>query len=268
MNAGKVDATLLNDTGITWTLLATLYLRAWESRQERHILGDHYAAAALDRIDYDFSSFKRKLQPQGNQYLVALRARQLDEWSINFLALHPDATVLQLGCGLDSRMLRLAPPAPARWFDVDIPKVIDVRRQLYPERDGYQTIGSSVTDPDWLDQVPADRPVLVVAEGLLMYLKEDEVRDLLQRLTDRFDSGQLIFDGIAPWLVRLSKIGHWGVGDGHQLEKWNPRLHLVEQVSFGSRYDLIPSRFYRGVYRLGDAIGPWRRMFREYRFTF
>src|SRR3954453_12073930 len=179
MNAGKVDVTGLNDDAVAWTSLATLYLRAWESRAERSILGDHWAAEAVDRIDYDFAKLHKRLWPQANQFLVALRAKQLDDWSAGFLARHSEATVLQLGCGLDSRMLRLDPPAAVRWFDLDVPQIMDRRRRLYPERDGYQMIGASVNDPGWLRQLPADRPVLIIAEGLLMYLTENDVRRLL-----------------------------------------------------------------------------------------
>jgi len=268
MDGGKVDATGLGDD-VTWTLLGTLYLRAWESRAERSILRDHWAAEAVDRIDYDFARLSKRLRPQSNQFLVALRASQLDEWSAAFLARHPDATVLQLGCGLDSRMLLIDPPPVARWFDVDLPKVINVRRQLYPEHDRYHMIGASVTDPDWLGRVPADRPALIIAEGFLMYLAESDVRRLLQRLTDHFRSGELIFDGVAPWLTRLAKRAHWwGLRDGRELERWNPRLRCVEQLAFTTRYAKIPVRSYRALYRLGNAIPGWRNMFRHYRLTF
>jgi O-methyltransferase involved in polyketide biosynthesis len=268
MNAAKVDFTDLNDDAVMWTSLATLYLRAWDSHAKRSILGDHWAAEALDRIDYDFAKFKKRLRPQSNQFLVALRAKQLDDWSAAFLARHPDATVLQLGCGLDSRMLRLDPPVAVRWFDLDVPQIIDRRRRLYPERDRYQMIGASVNDPGWLSQLPADRPVLIIAEGLLMYLAENDVRRLLQRLTDHFNSGELAFDGVAPWLTRLSKAAHWGIRDGREIERWNPRLRCVEQPSFTTHFEKIPVRRYRALYRLGNSIPACRNMFREFRFTF
>jgi O-methyltransferase involved in polyketide biosynthesis len=66
---------------------------------------------------------------------------------------------------LDSRVFRLDPNAPVRWFDVDYPEVIEVRRRLYPQRAGYRMIGSSVTDPGFLDGVPRNRPAMIVAEG-------------------------------------------------------------------------------------------------------
>jgi O-methyltransferase involved in polyketide biosynthesis len=137
--------------------------------------------------------------------------------------------VLHLGCGLDGRVFRLDPPPSVLWFDIDQPGVIELRRRLYDETEHYRMVGSSVTDPGWLDQIPAGRPTLVVAEGLLMYLRQDEVRQLLQRLTDRFGCGEMLFDTlhpIAPWPSKVATKGivKWGIGDTRTLEVWNPRL--------------------------------------------
>lgn len=268
MNPERVDVSDLEDDGITWTLLGTLYLRAWESRLPQPILGDHYAAEAVERIDYDFASLDKRLRPRGNQFLVALRAKRLDEWSADFLARHPDATVLQLGCGLDSRMLRLEPPAGVRWFDLDIPKVVAVRRRLFAQQAGYHLIGASVTDPDWLTEVPADRPVLVIAEGLFPYLPADELRRLLQRLTDRFDTGELIFDAMAPWVTRLAKPFVWGTRDAAELERWNPRLRRLAAAPFATDHRRIPVPAYRRLFGFMNATPGLRKTYVEYRFGF
>jgi O-methyltransferase involved in polyketide biosynthesis len=260
----KIDVAALAGDEVGWTLLGTLYLRAWESRGEHPILGDHRAAEALGRIAYDANLLHRRTRPEGNQYLVGMRGRRLDDWSADFLARHPDAVVLHLGCGLDSRAFRLAPPAPAEWFDVDLPAVIAVRRRLYDDGERYRMLAASVTDPGWLDAVPTGRPVLVVAEGLLMYLDEDDVRALLVRLANRFDRGELVFDGMAPWLTRLVGPTRWGIADGRALEAWEPRLHLLEQLPVGADFERIPDRTYRLVWRLGWPA--WRRMLQTYRF--
>ncbi|WP_157250231.1 class I SAM-dependent methyltransferase [Nonomuraea typhae] len=268
MNAGKVDFTAIPDDGVTWTLLGTLYLRAWESRLSRPILGDRYAAAAVERIDYDFAKLKRRVRPESNQFLVGLRARQLDDWSAAFLSRHPDATVLHLGCGLDSRMLRLDPQGDVRWFDVDMPHVIELRRRVYPERGRYRMIGASVTDDDWLTEIPADRPVLIIAEGLLPYLAPAEVRRLLLRLTGRFPSGELIFDGLAPWIGRMIKVFAWSPRNGRDVERMNPRLTCAEQVPITTHRHRIPVRRYRIVYQLMHLVPALRNASVDYRFTF
>jgi O-methyltransferase involved in polyketide biosynthesis len=166
--------------------------------------------------------------------------------------------VLHLGCGLDGRGFRLAPPPSVLWFDLDQPAVIELRRRLYDDTDSYRMIGSSVTDPQWLDHIPTGRPTLVVAEGLLMYLQESEVRQLLERLTDRFDSGELLFDTLSALAPRLSKvltrgIITWGIRDARDIETWNPRVRFLEQTSMLAGYRQIESTPVRLIYWLSYA---------------
>jgi O-methyltransferase involved in polyketide biosynthesis len=187
------------------TMLITLYGRALQSRSKHPILRDTWAEEAVQRVDYDFAKFKVGRRAA---LLFACRATQLDLWTTSFLAEHPDATVLHLGCGLDSRVYRIVPPPTVRWFDLDYPEVIALRRQLYSERAGYSMIGSSLADLSWLDEVPGDRPAMIVAEGVTMYLTEQIMQALLQALTNHFPSGQLAFDVHTPQLVRwLTKSG-------------------------------------------------------------
>jgi methyltransferase (TIGR00027 family) len=259
MTTAKVDFRSVSWGSVEWTNLVTLYLRAYESRSRQPILGDRAAAAAVDRIDYDFKRIHRMSLPASNQYLVALRAKQLDDWCADFLTRQPDAVVVHLGCGLDGRAFRLALPPSALWFDVDRPNVIELRRRVYDDTERYRMIGSSVTDSQWLDQIPTGRPTLVVAEGLLMYLHESEVRQLLQRLTDRFDCGEMLFDTLWPSAPRMSKaftkgLVKWGIGDVRELQAWSPRLRFLEQTSALADYQRVPSTVLRLIYRLLCAL--------------
>jgi methyltransferase (TIGR00027 family) len=259
VTAAKVDFSSVSWGSVEWTNLVTLYLRAHESRSPRPILGDHAAAEAVDRIDYDFKRIHRNSLPASNQYLVALRAKQLDDWSSDFLACHPDAVVVHLGCGLDGRAFRIAPPPSVQWFDIDQPGVIELRRRLYDDTDHYRMIGSSVSDPQWLEQIPTGHPTLVVAEGLLMYLWETDVRQLIERLTGRFDSGEMLFDTLPPIAPRMSKlftkgITKWGIRDARDMEEWNPKLRFLEQTSVLSGYPNIPSTAVRLIYRFFAAL--------------
>ncbi len=254
---GMVDFGEVRWGSVEWTNLCTLYLRAYESRSPAPILGDTAAAEAVDRIDYDWARMRRAMRPGSNQYMVTMRAKQLDDWSEGFLRRHPDAVVLHLGCGMDTRAFRLDPPKTVQWFDVDQPDVIALRRKLYDDRDGYRMVGSSVTD-NWLDAVPTDRPMLMVAEGLVMYLTGPQVRALLQRLTDRFGGGELLFDTVSPMGPRLSKlftkgITKWGIRDARDIERWNPRLRLLERSTAGALYHRIPSAPLRLLWRLVNA---------------
>jgi O-methyltransferase involved in polyketide biosynthesis len=259
VTTAKIDFSSIRWGSVEWTNLVTLYLRAHESQSRRTILGDKAAAEAVDRIDYDFKRIHRSSLPASNQYLVALRAKQLDDWCGEFLERHSDAVVLHLGCGLDGRAFRLDPPASVLWFDLDQPGVIELRRRLYCETEQYRMIGSSVTDPQRLDSIPTGRPTLVVAEGLLMYLTEHEVRRLLDRLVDRFGHGQLLFDTVSPLGPPLSRaftkgIVKWGIGNARDMQGWNPALRFLERTPAVAGYEKIDSRPARWIYKLVSVL--------------
>jgi len=258
------------------TLLVTLYCRALDSRSKHPLLHDKAAEEVVRRIDYDF----RKLKIFRDDVLDAvMRTKQLDQWTADFLAAHPDATVLHLGCGLDSRVERIDPPQSVRWYDLDYPDVIELRRRLYPPRDSYSLIGASVTDPGFLDQVQASGPVMIVAEGLFIYLWEHEVKELLHRLTSHFQSGQLAFDVLSRLAVRLSKFHpslvatgaeiRWGIDDLRAIEQWVPRLQLVTEVALTEA--LANARLswaFHVIYRVINRIPPLRRQSRLLLYRF
>lgn len=220
------------------TLLITLWAKAGESLLPDSLLEDRFAAQAAARIDYDFARLKvdRDLMVG-----LAMRAHTLDGWTCAFLAEQSEAIVLHLGCGLDSRIFRIDPPAGIDWYDVDYPEVIALRRKLYPARDDYHLIGSSVTEPDWLEGLPQDRPAMIVAEGLLPYLPEEEVPLLLERLVRHCRSGEIVFDAYSPLGLRLialqpsikatGAVLHWALDDPAELERQVPGLELVTELT-------------------------------------
>jgi O-methyltransferase involved in polyketide biosynthesis len=225
-------------TGERATLLATLHARALDARSERPVLGDPTAARVEEQIEFDFDAVG--LRP-GDELSVALRARHIDTWTREFLAENPRCVVLHLGCGLDGRAHRVDPGPGVRWFDVDHPDVIDLRRRLLPAREGCETIGSSVADPAWLERVPADLPVLVVAEGLTMYLTEDEGRTLVRRVVEHAPSGRMVFDGLSGRGISLQRFNkavqaagatlHWGIEGAADLESIHPRVRCTRALS-------------------------------------
>ena len=177
------------------TSLIMLYGLAMDAHAKPTILGDTLAAQAFEKVDYDFTRLTTPLISAKNvRTSVAARAKHFDTWTTEFLAAHDQATVLQLGAGLDPRVWRVDPGPEVEWYDIDFPGVVEARGKLFPERANYRMIASSVTDPEWLDQIPADRPVLVIAQGLTMYLRPVEGHALFRRITDRFARGTLVLD--------------------------------------------------------------------------
>ncbi|MQA08617.1 MAG: class I SAM-dependent methyltransferase [Pseudonocardiaceae bacterium] len=275
MTAGKVDF-----TGVQSTMLVTLFLRALDAKEREPILGDRFAAEAVDRIEYDWTNLDKPIITR-TRFTVTLRARQFDDWTTDFLHRNPDATVLQLACGLDSRAFRLDLPAGVHWFDVDMPDVMELRRKLYHETDDYRMIAASVTDETWLGEIPADKPVLIIVEGLLMYLRETEVRQLLRRLTDHFRTGELIFDGVAPWAAKTTQLlkkylsrwydypAYWtATRDGSDIERWNSRLRYRDDVALMAQYERVPDPNKRRFYRAGSRFDWFKNFLRAFRADF
>jgi methyltransferase (TIGR00027 family) len=275
MTTGKVDF-----TGVQSTMLVTLFLRALDSKEEESILRDRFAAEAVDRIYYDWKKIDKPSITR-NRFGVALRSKQFDTWTTDFLRRNPDSTVLQLASGLDTRAFRLDLPPGVRWFDVDLPDVMELRRRLYEDADGYRMIAASVTDEAWLDEIPAGKPVLILAEGLLMYLHEAEVRQLLRRLTDRFGTGELIFDGVAPWVAKVTQLlkkylsrwydypAYWtATRDSSDIQRWNPRLRYRDAVAMMEQYDQVPDPNLRRFYRLGAHFNWFKNYLRVFRAEF
>lgn len=254
------------------TLLLTLYPKAVQSQWTQPILPDPWAEEAIRHIDYDFGKFDRgvtgRLSARIGCVSIASRAATFDRLTTRYLADHPDAAVLHLGCGMDTRVFRIDPPSSVQWFDVDYPDVIDLRRQLYPERPNYRLIGSPLEDLHWLDEIPGDRPVLMVAEGSLPYLTETQVKALLNAVTGRFPGGQVVFDTMPSWFVRSranSNLGgtgaafRWGLDDPQDIKRLEPKLELIEQIPtsqrFGfSRFDLVS----RAMLRALEVLPAWR----------
>jgi len=266
------------------TMLMTLSGRALQSQWKNPILHDPWAEEAMRHIDYDISKAYKgvgswSMWSEIGCTVIATRAATFDLLTKRFLADHPDAIVLQAGCGMDSRAFRVDPPAGVQWFDVDYPDVIDLRRRLFPEprvaspqrgnRDAYHMIGAPLDDLRWLDELPRDRPGLLVAEGVLHYLSEAEVKALLNALVAHFPSGQMIFDICNSMIVKRagSNAGgtgatyRWGLDDPGEIKRLEPGLELIKEYKASElvAFDRFPL-WLRGLFRAMDANTTLRRM--------
>lgn len=247
-------------TGAQQTNLATLCARAQDARQAKPILNDTWALHVLDQVpDYDF----KPISPGAFAGAAIIkRALILDRWAASFLEKNPRANVIHLACGLDSRCLRLRwgggsaggasgdkPGTAAKgafadvcWVDLDLPDVIALRRQLLPSPSGpgidYRLVAASVTESGWLNDIPADRPTLIIMEGLSMYLAEKDGISLLRRLLKRFSSGSIAFDCVGSIVLRaqglISMLRYtgatfgWAIDYPRYLELLDERMKLVE----------------------------------------
>jgi O-methyltransferase involved in polyketide biosynthesis len=242
-------------TPVQKTLMITLKGRALDSRSARPILSDPLAAALLDRLDYDTDTVR--LGP-GVQIGIAIRTGILDRAVDAFVRAHPDAVVVELGCGLETRMFRIDPPATVDWYDVDLPEVVALREELLPHRANAHSIGRSALDPRWTDTIPPDRPTVVVGDGFFGFLTEEQNRRVLARITDHFARGELVANAYTRIAARMAasytgSVGMpkgfraFGFDDPRHLSELNPRLAFVDEQTGAAAPE---SRRLPGPYRL------------------
>ncbi|MBA0048310.1 class I SAM-dependent methyltransferase [Mycobacteroides sp. LB1] len=263
-------------SGAPQTMLATFYAKALDADLHQPILNDVYARDIVDRIDYDWS---RTTITAARSPAVTTRSAHFDTWARAFLSAHPEAVVLHLGCGLDSRFFRLQPGPGVEWYDVDYPDVAALRNQLYPTHEHYHVVSASVTDPEWLNDIPGDRPVLTIGEGLTMYLKEEDGVALFRRIVDRFPFGELQFDAFnslgikTQWsnaVVRRSGATlHWGINGPDDIIQAVPQLRLLEWESpFDSfSFQRVP-KAYRLLAKVMSLSNKLRYMAQYHRYSF
>jgi len=258
------------------TMLATLYARALDADADHPILGDRYAKEVVAQIDYDWQ--KTSITPR-NAPSAVIRSAHFDKWASQFLAVHPEATVLHVGCGLDGRAQRLRPGPGVEWYDVDYPEVIALRERFYPPGASYRLLPASVTELDWLSVISADRPVLLLGEGVMMYLTEESGLALLRRVVERFPSGELQFDMFNRFAIRAQKFNtivrqagarlHWGV-DGPADIVGNvsgTRLLAAVSVFDDDVWAALPRR-YRVMFRVMRIVPAMKMVAQYHRYAF
>lgn len=256
------------------TLLIPLYGRAMMSREGK-ILHDPYAEEILQKIEYDFERLKidKKLQ-----VFMSIRGAIIDDFTKSFLKDHPESLVVYLGCGLDSRFFRVD-NGVLRWYDLDFPDVINIKSTLFEHNERYTMIASSVTDDSWLDKLDKEdfgKPALIIAEGLLMYLTEAEVKGLFLKLRDTFFNSTFIFDAYSKTTAKyataqrsLKKTGasiRWGVDLPQEIEAFGEGIRFM-QKKYLTEYDLRGlSGYYRFMFRFAGHFKAAREAHRIFVF--
>ena len=228
------------------TMLITLWAKAEETKRTDALLHDEKAAEIVNKIEYDFSKFKKA---KFSQVGCCVRASLIDKEIKEFFAEHPDAVAIQLGAGIDARYERLHSPAITHWYDLDVDEAIELRRQILSENERNTYISSSMFDYGWIETVKSHKkPVLIIIEGVLMYFEPEKVKSFFEEICKRFDNTTILFDMLAFSLVghskqhdSLRKVGKnvnfkWSLLNTKEMETWNPKIHL-EKEYYMSKHD-------------------------------
>lgn len=239
----KID--MQNLPNVSETLLAVLCARAGETLSKDPIIEDWYAVEIVKALQQ-----VRKIKiPKKLNISIGLRTQAFDNYVKEFMDENPTGIVINLGCGLDTRYFRLD-NGQVEWYDIDFIEVIDVRKKFFNDTSRYQMIGSSILDYSWMDQIKIkpSQPILIYAEGVFMYLTEDEVKDLVFHLIEAFPKAHLVFENCDKfWVDKIksskylklkfrvrfkwdkSVFFRWGVKDSTELTKWTSQLEFADE---------------------------------------
>jgi len=254
MNKQEID----NITDISETLLIPLYARAIESKSQNPIIYDKKAIEITDELNKYFKNSGSKLHKNLSKgklrkklpASLSLRTRKFDQYVIDFLEKNPNSIFVELGCGLSTRYQRII-KNDTEWYDLDLPDVIKIREKFFQENDNYHFISSSVLDLEWMKLIPKNnKKFLFLAEGLLMYLHEKEVKQLLLKLQQNFPGCHLVSEMANAFIIKTLKRKIWrkkfqrdfhlgkdatfnfGIKDSRDLELWNDGIEFLDEWTY------------------------------------
>jgi len=244
----------VNLSNVAETSLLTLYCRAIESQSADPILRDEQAVVTTKKLNPILAASSNKLAQslangKVNKQLVvhiALRARRYDEYAKSFLLEHRRGVIVNIGCGMDTRFSRID-NGEVNFFDLDLPEVIQIKRQLMEENQRYHMIASSVFDYGWMEQIVMQpgQSALFLAEGVFMYLDPDKVRSLVLAIQERFPGTELVCEVVnslylnkfwQPMVKRKMQRGaglgkdavfKFGIPNSRAMEEWGAGIEFL-----------------------------------------
>jgi O-methyltransferase involved in polyketide biosynthesis len=234
------------------TAVLPLLARAVEAEKENAILSDTFARDIVTRVGYDFAKLRAVLKDEMHQVSFAVRALNFDSAITGFLKCNGDATVVNIGSGLDTTFRRID-NGTLRWVNLDLPDVIALRRQIIPDSEREMTIAKSVFDFTWMDDMAdcrKDSPILFMAAGVLCYFEPSAVRTLFRRLAGAYPSAHVVFDSFA-WFTTVAwnigvKMGkahvsapmRWHLQKASRLRKWIASIEVIEEYPMFAKVEV------------------------------
>ena len=225
---------------INKTLYIPLYGKAYVSKKGI-ILQDKKAEEIWAKEAFPL---KGKSKSKWLSYYMGIRSAVFDNWLRQQMVAMEDAVVLHIGCGMDSRVLRVG-TMNHKWYDVDFPEVIRERKHYYTESGDYKMVAGDARTCDWMRDIPAGKRAIVVMEGVSMYMTNTEVKALLTTLHNYFKETTILMDCYTVLAAKMSKyknpINDVGVTEVYGID--NPVLIESDGVVFVKEHNMTPQEF-------------------------
>ena len=254
------------------TLVIPLYGRKMCSERYPRLFYDETAVRLMDEIDYDFTALEQKSKSLMQRFgFLEAAMRQSDlAWEVrDYLASHPDAAVVNLGCGLDNTG-RSCDNGRCKIYNLDFPDVIDVRNALLPAGEREENIPCDLNDTSWFGKIDASNGVVFFAAGVFYYFLTEQVKALVQAMHAAFPGGRLVFDAanrkavklmLKTWIktADIQDVGaYFAVTDAkRELSPWALDMQVSSRGYMLGYHDLKDpsvSGFFRFLSRVGDNM--------------
>lgn len=225
---------------VNQTLYIPLYGKAYVSRKGI-ILNDKKAEEIWDAEGF---ALKGKSKSKWLAYYMGMRSAVFDNWLLKQMENNSEAVVLHIGCGMDSRVLRVGTNGH-QWYDVDFPNVISGRKKYYKEDDAYHMLEADVREQNWLSAIPKAKHAIIVMEGVSMYFKPEELQCILEQISSYFETVNLLMDCYTTFAAKASKyknpINDVGVTQVFGLDE--PRNVECNSLKFVKEHEMTPDVF-------------------------
>lgn len=218
---------------------------------------------------------KGKSKSKWLAFYMGIRSAVFDDWTRQQMQAHPDAVVIHIGCGMDSRCLRIG-TGEHMWYDVDFPQVIEERKRYFSESEQYRMIPGDARDRQWLDVIPEVKTAIIIMEGISMYLTAEERKAVLENLDGRFEKVSLLVDCYSSLAAKMSRYKNpindvgvtqvYGMDDPASLGQGDIvfiKEHAITPQSYIDRLEGLEKRIFRKLYA-GTFAQKLYRLF-EYR---
>jgi O-methyltransferase involved in polyketide biosynthesis len=222
------------------TLLLPLWGRAVESQKTKSRLTDRMAVEIVKRIDYDFSTITKNISWITQLAWVA-RSLHVDRAILEFIKDKPQATIVNIGCGLDTTFDRID-NGQIMFYDLDLPDVINLRKTFFHETERRKTISCSFLEGEWLNRLETNNGLLFIAAGVFYYFLENQIKCFFVSLADRLSGCEVFFDSASPLGVNVANkrvikdggmdetaILKWSIKSARSIEQWDRRIQVVEE---------------------------------------
>ncbi len=201
------------------------------------MLIDRTALEIVERVNCDFTRLISQV-PELNRIAWIVRCTCFDRLIKDFIRRYPRATIVNIGCGLDTTYERIN-NGSILWYDLDLPHVIELRKLFINETMNRKFIACSFLDINWYRNIDCPERILFVAGGAYYYYEQKVIRTFLIKLCLLFPSCELLFDVTSETGVRttnkvLRKTAiddkyflKWGLKSTNTILSWTPRLRLL-----------------------------------------